>query len=54
MDLAISVLAQVTSALEGLGILAINRNQLDLSYMTSWANQLGLSDLLLKAIREAT
>ena len=36
------------------GVLAINRNQLDLSYMTSWANKLGLSDLLLKAIREAT
>ena len=36
------------------GVLAISRNQLDLSYMTSWANKLGLNDLLLKAIREAT
>jgi hypothetical protein len=36
------------------GILAISRNRLDLSYMTDWANQLGVADLLAKAIQEAT
>ena len=40
--------------LDVLGILAVQQDQLDTTYLKKWANQLGISDLLEKAIGETS